>query len=179
MWIAPPKALEFLKLTVPDLKQVYLPFNPDDAVSVDYLRELNKTGSQVGVELILHEIHSVEEAVTAIENLKEDIDAVFMIPSPTLNLKNSELSRAAIKRKIPMGAALQLDEDVLITFSADFSDAGKKMARMAEEILEGKNPADIPVETMEVKLIINLKTAEKIGILIPDGILVQADTIIR
>jgi putative tryptophan/tyrosine transport system substrate-binding protein len=174
-----PKALEFLKAIVPDVKKIYLPYNPDDIVSIGYLPALNKAASQLGVELIFHKIHSIEEVVTAIESLTEDVDAIFMIPSPTLNNKNSELSRAAIKRGIPMGAGLLLDNDVLITYSNDFFDDGKKMARLAQEIINGKKPVDLPIETAEIKLTINLKTAEKIGIHIPDDVLVQANIIIR
>ena len=47
------------------------------------LDRLDKAASQPGVELGLDEVHSVEEAVAAIESLPEDIDAIFRIPSPT------------------------------------------------------------------------------------------------
>jgi putative tryptophan/tyrosine transport system substrate-binding protein len=174
-----PKALELLKVIIPDLKRVYLPYNPDDVVSTDYLPGLNKAASQLGIELVFHKIHSVEEVVTAIKIRADDLAAVFMIPSPTLNNRNSELSRAAIEQGIPMGAGLLLDKDVLITYTNDFFDDGKKLARLAREIINGKKPVDIPVETAEVKLVINLKTAEKIGVHIPDSVLAQASTIIR
>jgi putative tryptophan/tyrosine transport system substrate-binding protein len=173
------KALELLKVIIPDLKKVYLPYNPDDVVSNGYIPGLNNTASQLGIEIILHKINSVEEAVTAIENLTDDVGAVYMIPSPTLNNRNSELDRAAMKRHIPTGAGLLLDNDVLITYSLDFFDIGKKMARLAREIFNGKKPADIPIETAEVELTINLKTAESLGIYVPAGVLAQANKIIR
>jgi len=172
------KALEWLITIAPGAKKVYLPYNPDDTVSVAALSDLDKTASQLGIELVLHKVHSIEETITAIENLPEDVDAIFMIPSPTLNTRNIELSQAAIKRGIPMGAAIQLD-DAVVTLTNDFFDAGKKMARLAQQILHGAKPADLPVETSEVFLIINLKTAEKIGLHIPDDVLLQAKTIIR
>jgi ABC-type uncharacterized transport system substrate-binding protein len=50
---------------------------------------------------------------------------------------------------------------------------------LANQILRGANPADLPVETLEVTLTINLGVAEKIGIQVPNSILVNADTIIR
>jgi putative tryptophan/tyrosine transport system substrate-binding protein len=174
-----PKALEFIKKIIPAAKKIYIPYNPEDLASTAYLAELNLTASQIGVELILHKIHSVEEAATSIENLADDVDAIFMIPSPTLNPRNDELSKAALKRRIPMGSALYLDNDILITYTGDFYEVGKKMAKITKEISEGIKPADIPVETMDTILIINLKTAEKIGVQIPNGILAQASVIIR
>jgi putative tryptophan/tyrosine transport system substrate-binding protein len=174
-----PKALEFLKVIIPDLKKVYVPYNPDDIVSNDFLPGLNKAASNMGIELILHEIHSVEETITAIENLNTDVDAILMIPSPTLNARNNELSKAAIKRRLPMGAGLLLDKDVLVTYTNDFFNIGQKMARLAKEIFNGLKPADLPIETAEVELTINLKTAEKIGVYVPEGLLAQARIIIR
>jgi len=174
-----PKALEILKRTMPGQRKIFLPYNPDDAVSRIYLQEAQETAPQIEVSLILYEIHSVEETVTAVENLPPDIDAIFIIPSPTINFRNEEICKAAIKRRIPMGAGLQVDSDVLITFSNDFYEGGKKLAKMAQKIINGTEPANIPIETMDTKLIINLKTAEKIGIDIPNYLLVQADEIIR
>jgi len=56
---------------------------------------------------------------------------------------------------------------------------GRQAARPARHIHQGTKPGDLPVETSEVFLTINLKTAEKIGVKIPDDILMQAKKIIR
>lgn len=178
---AAPKALDFLKEIIPDIKAIYIPYNPNDVVSMDSFGPLNKAASQLGIELIADKIYSVEEAIIAIESLAENVDAVFLIPSPTLNFRSNELSRAAIKRGLPMGSVLQLiyDSDVLFSFSVDFVNNGKQLARMIQKILQGMKPADIPVETSEVISLINLRTAEKIGLDIPEIALAQATTIIR
>jgi len=175
-----PKALEWLVKIVPGAIKIWVPYNPDDNVSVSDIRHLEKAASPLGVEFVLHETRSVEEAVAAIGDLPKDIDAIFLVPSPTLNPGSEKLSQAAISRGIPVGASIRLDESILITLTSDFIDAGKKAARLAQRIHEdGIKPADLPVETSEVRLIINVKTAEEIGIVIPDNILGQATTIIR
>jgi putative ABC transport system substrate-binding protein len=173
------KALEWLARITPGVKKIYLPYNPDDTGLTGELTGLDTTASQLGIELVMDKIHSVEEAVKAIENIPEDIDAIFRIPSPTLNAWNIELSRTAIKRGIPMGASLLLDEDVLIVLTCDFYQIGKQTARIAHQIHQGIKPADIPIETAEVYLTVNLKTAEKIGITVSNDVLAQARTIIR
>jgi putative ABC transport system substrate-binding protein len=173
------KALEWLKIIIPGLKKVYLPYNPDDAVSVVSISGLDKAAAKLGIELVLQKVHSVKEAVAAIESLPKDVKAIFRIPSPTLDPRNSELSQAAIKRGLPMGAVLQLDKEVLITLATDMYDIGKQTARLADQIRLGAKPADLPFETSDVFLTINLKTAEKIGLAIPYNVLAQAKTIIR
>ena len=133
----------------------------------------------MGIEIVPGDVHSVEEAVAAIESLPEDINAIYRIPSPTLDSRNNELSQAAIKRGLPMGSGLPLDEAVLLTLSTNLFDVGKQTARMADQVFLGTKPGDLPVESGEQTLVINLKTADAIGLHIPDSILQQADTVIR
>ena len=78
-----------------------------------------------------------------------------------------------------MASLMPMDESVMITLTADLFGAGKQTAHQVHLIMLGEKPADIPVEIAEFFLIINLNTAEKIGIHVPDNILSQANTIIR
>ena len=68
---------------------------------------------------------------------------------------------------------------MLLTLAGDLFETGKQTARLAHQIFQGAEPADLPVETAEFFFAINLKTAEAIGFDIPDEVLLQADTIIR
>jgi putative tryptophan/tyrosine transport system substrate-binding protein len=173
------KALEWLKMSIPEAKKFYVPYNPDDDISVVELAGLKQTADQLGIKLVFHEVHSIQEVLKRIEGLTEDIDAIFMMPSPTLNRAGSEISCAAIKRGMPTGSSLKFDGSILILFSNDCFQTGKMTARMAHQINMGLKPSDLPVETSEVQLTINLRTAEKIGLKISDEILSQATTIIR
>jgi putative tryptophan/tyrosine transport system substrate-binding protein len=173
------KAMEWLKVLVPGLKKIYVPYNPDDTISIFNLKLLTANSSRLGVELKGLEVHSVKEAVAVIEGLPKDAGAIIRIPSPTIDPGNSELSQAAIKRSLPMAALLILDKDVLITLGSDFYDMGKEAAKLAHQIYQGTRPADLPVKLSEVSLTVNLKTAEKIGLQIPNSILSQANKIIR
>jgi ABC-type uncharacterized transport system substrate-binding protein len=56
-----PKALEWLRLCVLNIKKFYVPYNPDDDISVAELAGLDKTADQMGIELDFHKVHSVEE----------------------------------------------------------------------------------------------------------------------
>jgi len=173
------KGFEWLVAITPNAKKIYLPYNFDRMVSTSSLDQVKKTASQLGVELVLQKINSVEEAVAAIEVLPEDIDAIYWLPSMAIGSNGIKLSNAAIKRGLPMGSGVILDDSVLMTFTIDLFEMGKQAARLANQIHQGVNPGDLPVETSEVYLTINLKTAEKIGLKIPDDILAQAKKIIR
>ena len=68
---------------------------------------------------------------------------------------------------------------LLTSYGMEQVSSGKQAARLADQIFQGAKPADLPVETAEFYLAINLRTAEAIGLQIPDEILSQADIIIR
>jgi putative ABC transport system substrate-binding protein len=174
-----PKALEWLVKITPNAKKIYVPYNPADGVSVGFLPIVEKIASQLKVELVPDEVSSTEEAVAAIESLPADIDAIFRIPSPTLDPRNAELSQAAIRRGLPISGFVTLDEETLLTLTIDSVEMGKQAARLTHQILQGIKPADLPVEMAEVFLTINLKTAQAIGLDIADDILLGADKVIR
>jgi putative ABC transport system substrate-binding protein len=173
------KALEWLKVLTPGLKKVFLPYNPDDSVSVISLPGLDMAASQPDIEILYQKVHSVEEAIAAIKKLPKDVKALFIIPSPTLNPRNSEINQAAIGRGIATGSHIALEGGIMVTLATDFFLIGKQTSRLAHQIRRGVKPADIPFETSDVFLTINLKTAKRIGIHIPDDIIAQANTIIR
>lgn len=173
-----PKAFEWLVL-ITGAQKVYVPYEPSDPVSILTLPFVEDSAAQLEVELLPGIVHSVQEAVSEIENLPGDIDAVFRIPSSLLDPNNSVLSQAAIKRRIPMVSPVILDKAVLASFKNDQHDVGVKMAHIVQQLEKGKKPADLPVETGEVTLTINLKTADAIGLSIPNEILAQASEIIR
>lgn len=173
-----PKALEWLESIV-GAKKVFVPYNPDDDVSIIALKTLDEAADKLRVELVLQEVYSVAEAVVAIMNLTKDVDAVFLLPSPTLDSKSSELSRAAIERRLPTSTPLVLDDTILATVANDEFDMGGKLARLAIQIEKGMKPSELPVETGDIFLTINLKTAEQIGLHLPDEALFQVKKIIR
>lgn len=173
------KLMELLTIIRPGTKKIFMPYNPDDKIPSFNKEFLNKTAAQLGIDLVSHEVHSVEEAIAAIKALPKEGTAIYRVPSPTLDDRNEELSQAAIDRRIPMGSVFPLDRSVLIVLSSDFFDTGRQAARMAHLVRLGAKPGDLPVETSDAVLTVNLQTAEKIGVDIPKDILLQANRIIR
>jgi putative ABC transport system substrate-binding protein len=173
------KRLELLLSIDPRAHRIYVPYNPADDVSVLMLANLAQAASQQNFELVQDKITSAEEAIAAIENLPADIHTFYRIPSPTLEAKSAELNQAAVKHGLVTVAYSPLDDATLLTLSIDSFELGKQAARLARQIQQGTKPANQPVETAEMFLTINFKTAQAIGLTIPDGILHLANKIIR
>ena len=86
---------------------------------------------------------------------------------------------AAAERGIPVGAYTTIEDAALYTYTTNRLLIGKQAAQMADQVLKGNAPGDVPVQTAEYALTVNLKIADAIGLTLLDAILSQADTLIR
>jgi putative tryptophan/tyrosine transport system substrate-binding protein len=68
----------------------------------------------------------------------------------------------------------------LMAYGASLRDVYRRVAVQVEKILKGARPGELPVEqVMKLELVINLKTAQALGLTIPPTLLFQADEVIR
>ena len=67
-----------------------------------------------------------------------------------------------------------------MSYGANFADLWRRSAAYVDKILKGASPADLPVEQAErFDLAINLKTAQTLGLTIPQSVLLQATEVIQ
>jgi putative ABC transport system substrate-binding protein len=173
-----PKALEWSLMLVLGATKVYVPYNRVDKASVTSVALLYDAAFTLGIELVLDEVSTPEEVMATIETLPED-GVFFMVALPSLG--GIDFAEVATERGIAVGSYLSVitESGGLVSYATDHFFIGKQAARLADQVLRGTAPADLPVETSECFLTIDLKIAQAIGLDIPDEILGQADTIIR
>jgi putative ABC transport system substrate-binding protein len=174
-----PKSLEWLHKIVPQATTVYVIYHPQDDAARTSIKPLPATASSLGIALVLDPVRSPEEARATIETLPKDA-AIFLVPTPSLE-PLSALIEVAVQRGIAVGVnnSSHLQAGGVVSYGADFVAVGQQAARLADQVLQGTKPADLPVETVEYFLRINLKAATAIGLDIPEEFLRQADTVIR
>jgi putative ABC transport system substrate-binding protein len=176
------RRLEWLVRIAPEIKRIYVPFNRKDKSPVIALKIVRNAAAKLGVELITREVHDSETLEDAVMNIPAEADAVFLLPDSYIGTRVSDFVATATKRNLPFSVANIMDVKnyhILTSFGFDQHLCGKQTARLADQIFKGTGPADLPVETAEFYLAINLKAAKAIGLTIPDEILRQADVIIR
>jgi putative ABC transport system substrate-binding protein len=176
------RRLEWLVQMVPTIEQIYVPYNPEDQSPVLALEAASEVAPKLGVELITRQVCNPEEVIAAIENIPEEADAIFLLPDSLISTRIFDFIKAAIELQLPTsGANVEIVKTggALTSYGMEQISSGKQAARLADQIFQGIKPADLPVETAEFYLAINLKTAEAIGLDIPDEILLQADIIVR
>ncbi len=174
------KALQWLLAVAPEARRIYVPHYPKDGGSVHGLVSLEKAAAAQGVQLTVVEVHTDDELVTAIEDIPANVQAVFILPSGLLGLQIPKFVKTAIEHRLSlMGAGEWYKLGVTLTYAFGIPQMGVQISQQATKILEGTSPSDIPVETPEFFLAINLPSAEASGLDIPDEVLDQADFIIR
>ncbi len=180
------KSLEWLLTIAPETTKVYVPFDPSymqmgsDVVDIN-VSALIQGVAALGAELVPGMVRSSEEVVTAITGLPKDT-GILLIPMASLEPGMGDIIEAANQRGIAVGSTLpyHLELGVLFVYGIDYFHIGEKqLARLADQILQGTDPSNLPVEKTEFFLSINMKTAEAIGLDIPDTVLEQAINVVR
>jgi len=176
------KSLEFLRAIVPDVKNIYVPVKFDTGGAFHSLQDLKQDAAKFNINVTASEINTVDDLRESLSSMPKDTDAVFLLHSWLVASNIHMVVDAAIKRKIPVLSAGHVDakNGVVLSYAPMDDRTGAQAARLAYSILQvGTRPADLPVETSDFFLGINLKIAQEMGLEIPNDILQQADFIVR
>ena len=171
----------WLPKIAPNVKQVYIIYNPDDNSATLAFQTVTDTADKLGLEIIAREARTPEEIDTALADIPEDVDALYLLPDSQTEAKLADILVVAEARHLPTSVANvdRVADGPLYSYAMKLKPTGAQAARIASQILKGIQPADLPVETTEFFLAINLKTAQALDLTISDSILRQADTIFR
>lgn len=175
------RRLSFLKEVAPGIKQVLIPYNPNDVASTSAIKQVKAVVDRIRVTIIEATARNDKEVIDLLGSIPENVDAVFLVPGTTVNAHLRKVLDVTRAGKIPVSGPsfAQVKEGAVMTYGFNHEKAGSQAARMADQVLRGTDPGDLPVETAEFFLAINLKAAQLIGLQVPYSILQQAAIIIR
>ena len=170
------KRLEWMTKLAPNAKRIFVLYNPKDRSPRLSIEKIQEAAPVLGLELVLSEASDAPAIVSLLQSMPDDIEALYM-PTDSLMATNiAEFVRVALQRRIPLSTPHQpgVEQGALYSYGFSHIAVGRQMARLADQILHGIKPSDLPVEMAELFLSINVATAKSIGLDISDDVLRQA-----
>jgi putative tryptophan/tyrosine transport system substrate-binding protein len=175
------KGLQLLKEVVPKLSRVAI------LGTLGTLPGMAAAAEELGITLLEHDMSDVKstgdfQAILS-KILEERVDAVY-VPGNFVNDKyRREVLDFIAKNRLPSMFEetwwVELQSGLLSYFT-DIGDLRRRAAFFVDKILKGAKSADLPVEQpTRFRLVINLKTANALGLTVPHSILQRADVVIE
>jgi putative ABC transport system substrate-binding protein len=178
------KRLELFKEAVPKLARVAVLYDPAIPASLRELKEVLPAAARaLGLTVRSWEVRAADgfEKVFAALN-KERPDALYVLGGPLMGTNQKRIVGFALKSRLPSMYYLReaVDAGGLMYYGANLSDSYRRVAYFVDRILKGAKPVDLPVEQpTKFELVINLKTANQIGLTIRPEVLARANRLIK
>ncbi len=177
------KRLQLVKETFPGITRVAILSNPGHAGEPKEIEVSRSAAKVLGLQLDYFPVRTTADTKAALAAIREArVGAIIGIPDGLLRRYAARIGAFAIRERIPLiyGWRDWIHWGALMTFGPDLDDASRYLARYVDKILRGAKPADLPIQRpRRFELVVNLETAEALGITVPQSILLRADKVIE
>lgn len=173
--------LALLRELVPHAKIIGFLQNPDSPLT--NLPDVQAAAAAAGVRLIVVSARSDRELDTVFTHLvQHHVGTLLVGADPFFVSRRRDLVALAAHAAIPaiyFGREF-VEAGGLISYAANLSGAYRDAGMYAGRVLNGEQPADMPVQQpTKFELVMNVKTAQALGLAVPRSILLRADEVIR
>ena len=177
------KRLELLKEIVPNLSRVAVLWTPKSPASRFAWKVIQRPAQQLGLRLHSTELRSPNDLAKAFDDaVKVGAGALIGTSGITTHFGLKRITDLVAKSRLP---AIHVSKATvvaggLMSYNRDAADLYRRAAAYVDKILKGAKPADLPVEQpTKFDLVVNLKTANALGITLPPSILLRATEVIE
>ena len=177
------KWLELLMQAAPGVSHVASLWASTNPAAARFPRDLQAAAKSLGATLDMHHAANPSELDQALAAISSSgARGLIVTPSPFAAANHRKLVEFAASRRLP---AMYFDEGFvdgggLISYGPSFIDCYRRAAAYVDKILKGAKPGDLPVEQpTKFTLAINRKTADALGLKIPQSMLIRADRVIE
>ncbi|NLT95921.1 MAG: ABC transporter substrate-binding protein [Clostridia bacterium] len=168
---------------VPNIKTLGVIYNAGEINSQVQVEILKEKGKALGIENFVEAtVANAGEVMQGAQSLVGRVDAIYIPTDNTVMSAYGAVVQVAEENKVPLftGEATALETGGIGTVGIDYYNLGKQTADMADKVLKGSNPAEMPIEEQkDPQLIINKAGAERLGVTIPESFLNKADQVIE
>jgi putative tryptophan/tyrosine transport system substrate-binding protein len=175
------RAQSLLQAVVPSVSRVAILWDAHNPISGQTW--LTLAARLTGVRLHLVEVRGMQDFARAVAAARtEQADALIVPASGLFTMDATRIAALAVQSRLPtLGPIREFAEaGCLMTYGPNTAELFRRAAVYVDQILNGAKPADLPVEPpARFELVINLKTAQALGLTIPPTLRAQADALIE
>jgi putative ABC transport system substrate-binding protein len=179
------KYLAMLKEMVPQLARVAIMYNPNSvpAGGAFFSRPFIESATKFKVRPITAEVHDPSEIENAVMKLgRESGSGLILVPDNFLSVHRDLIISLTARFRIPAIYPYRYFAEAggLVSYGVHAIAQFRRASEYVSRILRGAKPADLPVQApTKFELVINLRTAEALGLVIPKILLAGADAVIE
>lgn len=173
--------IRLIKDFIPEVKKVGILYNSGEVNSVIQVKIARKAAEEMGISLVEATVTSSNDVALAVSSLVDKVDAIYIPTDNTVVSSMPAVINITNPKKVPVFGSErgQVEQGAVATRGIDYFLLGKQTGRMAAEILQGKDPAELPIEgSKELKLVINQQACKQLGLEVPEQLLHAADEVI-
>jgi putative tryptophan/tyrosine transport system substrate-binding protein len=178
------KRLELLREILPKLSRVAFLAHGSDPAHRQFIKEAQETAERFGMKfqpVVIRGPQEFEDAFSAMARERAGALVVQPLFTAVLGQGGRIADLATRNRLLSISDPRRFAEGGgLISYGPDFDGLYRRAATYVDRILKGTKPADLPVQQpTKFELVINLKTAKRIGLTIPESMVYRADKVIK
>lgn len=177
------KRLELLREILPNLARIATIWNADNPGNLPLVRDTEIGARALGLTLHSIGVRQVSELEAAFANMARERAGALSVLSDGFMVTNRNLvSALAARHRLPAiyPSGVYVEAGGLMSYGPSLPAAYHRAAYFVDRILKGARPADLPVEQpTKFELAVNLKSANALGVKIPQSIMLRADRIIE
>ena len=175
------KGLELIREIAPTAKTIAALFNPNNPGSRLILEDVRSQAAKLAMTIRPIEFKG-SAVLDATLEAAAGHDALLVVADSTLLDLGNRIAGQALRHRLPTFSSIPefTDAGVLVGYGPSRRDSYRRAATYVKKVLEGAQPADLPVEQPTlIELSINMQTARALAIAIPDALLARAERVIE
>jgi len=177
------KQLQILTEAVPHATRIGVLFTPTAPSHRPALQAVEAAADKLGVQLHMVPVQTIEDFKGAFATMvRERVGGFLAVGAVLITAQRALVAELALKHRLPgiFNNKAIVEAGGFMSYATDLPDQIRRAATYIDKILKGAKPADLPVEqASRYQLVINLKTANALGLTIPPSILARADEVIE